>query len=110
MKKTALAIFRAARGLIAERKHGEWELSKGHIAFWIVFFHCIHIWSAGPGSSASEGELDTLWALLGYSTFKMGADLFAAGRKAVSQPQPPQPPAPAPAQPAAPQATGSDNG
>lgn len=72
------------RGLVAEQKNsdGSWELSLQRVAFWSVLGHCLIVWNkvdtlataAVTKLDVSEGELYTLWALLGYGGVKVGAE------------------------------------
>jgi hypothetical protein len=72
------------RGLIGEQKNsdGTWELSLQRVAFWVVLGHCLSVWNkidhlattAAVKMDVSEGELYTLWALLGYGGVKIGAE------------------------------------
>ncbi len=87
-RSIGIAILKSFRGLICETKNGEWELSKGSVAFWVVFIHSMFVWNKvgdiigvnGDTMEAiikhadiSDGELYTLWALLGYAGIKVGA-------------------------------------
>lgn len=96
--KISNALLKSFRGLICEKKDGGWELSKGNVAFWIVFGHCLYIWNkigevskeatdvlTADGaeqlmetivkySEVSSGELNVLLALLGYAGLKTVKD------------------------------------
>jgi hypothetical protein len=71
------------RGLIAEEKgdHG-WELSLQRVSFWVILAHCLTVWNkldhlatgVATKMDVSDGELYTLWALLGYGGVKIGAE------------------------------------
>lgn len=37
-------ISKSFRGLLCEKKEGEWELSKGNVSYWIVFGMMCKIW------------------------------------------------------------------
>ena len=81
MKNFFNALLRAIRGAVAEKKHGNWETSKGSVAFWTVFGHCMYVWSQSVitetskiYSDVSPGEKYTLWALLSYAGVKIGGD------------------------------------
>lgn len=41
-------ISKTFRGLIAEKKDGEWELSKGNVSYWIVLGFMLKIWNTRP--------------------------------------------------------------
>ena len=47
--KVSLAILKAFRGLVCEKKDNGWELSKGNLAFWIVLVHCMMVWNGDHG-------------------------------------------------------------
>ncbi len=42
------------RGLLCEKKEGEWELSKGNVAFWIVLWHCMMTWSGKADAAVGK--------------------------------------------------------
>ena len=81
-------LLKSFRGLICEKKEGGWELSKGNVAFWVVLVHCMYVWNKVGEiitqattetvsaivlhADVSDGELYTLWALLGYAGAKLG--------------------------------------
>ena len=44
-------VHKLYRGLLCEKKDGEWELSKGNAAFWVVFAHCMYVWSHSVGKA-----------------------------------------------------------
>jgi len=86
LKTIGMGILKCFRGLIAENKNGGWEVSKGSVGFWIVFGHCVYVWNTIVQSvvdgvttitrgSVSDGEVYTLWALLGYAGLKVGTDM-----------------------------------
>jgi hypothetical protein len=56
------------------------------VGFWIIFGHCLYVWNSVTQTvvdavttitrgSVSEGELYTLWALLGYAGLKVSTDM-----------------------------------
>ena len=90
VKRYALKLF---GGLFMELKDGEWTVSKGAVAFWVLFVHCLTVWQQVTPDLAhkdvSDGELYTLWALLGYAGVKIGASAvstFSAPKGAEAAP------------------------
>lgn len=82
LQRIWIGFQKCFRGLIAEPKEGwGWELSKGSVAFWIIFGHCMYVWNRidptdlGAKMDVSQGELYTLWALVGYAGVKVGSDM-----------------------------------
>jgi hypothetical protein len=54
-------VLRTFRGLVYEKKDGAWEISQGRTAFWVVFFHCMHVWNSGV-KAAAKAAIDTATA------------------------------------------------
>jgi hypothetical protein len=71
-------LARALRGLVAEQKDGHWEASKGNMAFWAILVHAMVTWS--NGATVPDGELYTLWALLGYAGVKQVRSAYTADK------------------------------
>lgn len=71
-EKLKALVFQFVGALFMEKKGNVWALSKGAVSFWIVFGHALYIW-ATTDHDITQGELYTLWALLGYAGFKVGA-------------------------------------
>jgi len=81
IKKTALQIF---GGLVMDKKDDTWIVSMTKVATWAVLGHCMFIWNkvmevgetavqAIAQRDVSQGELYTLWTLLGVGVAKLGA-------------------------------------
>lgn len=47
LKKLGNAFMKTFRGLIAEKKDGEWEMSKGNCAFWLFNAYMLPMWANG---------------------------------------------------------------
>jgi len=90
VKKISLQIF---GGLLMDKKEGMWIVSMTKAATWIILGHCMFIWNkaldlaAVPATAnaisqaitrqdVSQGEVYTLWALLGVGVAKIGAKAF----------------------------------
>lgn len=84
-KKVGLQLL---GGLVMEKKDGVWAVSLTRVITWILFGHCLYIWSkalevvdpaAGAVATAavtamrdvSQGELYTLWGMLGIAGAKV---------------------------------------
>jgi len=84
-KKVGLQVF---GGLIMEKKDELWVVSLTRVMTWILFGHCLYVWSkamevADPASGGavaavvtamrdvSQGELYTLWGMLGIAGAKV---------------------------------------
>jgi hypothetical protein len=81
-KRVMLQLF---GGLFMEQKDGMWVVSKGSVAFWAVFIHCLWVWTkpvltTGVAPDVASGELYALFALLGYAGVKKGVDAFSAAK------------------------------
>jgi len=93
-----IGFLKSFRGLICEKKDGEWEMSKGNAAFWVVLGHCMWVWNqasnvaskatdaittegamaavaaVAKASDIPEYEFYTLMALLAYAGVKVAKD------------------------------------
>lgn len=69
LKSLGLGVLKAFRGLICEQKAGGWELSKGAVMSWILFYYLLRV--------GQEGMIDAQWlvymfgGLMGYNAFKL---------------------------------------
>lgn len=71
--------LKVVRGLIAEKKDGEWEMSKGGVGFWLVLGHLMYAFATER--PVGDMEVYVLFGLMGYNSLKHIRDGFAA-RKA----------------------------
>ena len=60
-------------------EYGERKISLGRLAFTLIFVHSCVVWSLGH--DVVEGELSTLWILLGYVAGTKAIDAVRAFRK-----------------------------
>lgn len=67
--KTGVVILKAFRGLICEQKAGGWELSKGAVMSWILFYQIYKM--AGAGTLPPEWIVYAFSGLMGYNAFKL---------------------------------------
>lgn len=75
------AILQVVGGLVAEKKDNIWVISMTKTATWVLLGHCLYVWNrtvevadATSKMDVSQGELYTLWALLGIvGVVKIGA-------------------------------------
>jgi hypothetical protein len=62
-------ILKSFRGLICEQKNGGWELSKGAVMSWILFYQIYQM--GGTGTLPAEWVVYTFSGLMGYNAFKL---------------------------------------
>jgi hypothetical protein len=56
-------------GLFGDRKHGEWVVSKGSVAFWLLLGNCL--WNWQHGIPVPDMEVYSMWGMIGYSGYKL---------------------------------------
>jgi len=68
-KTLGIVGLKSFRGLICEQKNGGWELSKGAVMAWALFYEIVR--AAHHGAIPHEWLLYAFGGLLGYNAFKL---------------------------------------
>ena len=72
-------ILKSFRGLVCEHKAGGWELSKGAVMAWILFYQIYQM--AGSEKIPVEWVIYTFAGLMGYNAWKLIDLKGALGKK-----------------------------